>query len=385
MFGFSMIWVHLYQARVPTMEVAVKQVTPLPSIGPDCPYTLVQLNGDAHHVPLPKEGHLSIQVMGGISNTTCRRVSQLQVYQLLSSGSQIVYPVGLNGCEVPVIASSPEPMAKGVSLLGSKPFYLKVDILQLPMEGPELKALPLSSCPPSILITSSIRPPPLKAEGEVSITTEVRELLSWTTLDTSEHASGSTTPKRQEPMVLVTLLPIKLEDFLKPVDMSSQVSTLNNAEMEAASLEEIPAPSSPTTEAQGSSGNAPPPDAAHLQEEANKALGDLLNFKPSIDVCWQKLVSKFSMALLENDSETTESIKEAEVICAHSFQEAENCCSVAIREAEAQRASQAVSIQQSHHKAVQHLEEESVEEETKSQFNFLSICQTALQASPPEF
>ena len=79
------------------------------------------------------------------------------------------------------------------------------------------------------------------------------------------------------------------------------------------------------------------------------------------------------------------SIKEAKAICAHSIQEAEDCCSVAIREAEAWRASQAISIQQSHHKAVQWLEEEPIKEERKSQLNLFSVYQTALWASPPEF
>ena len=91
------------------------------------------------------------------------------------------------------------------------------------------------------------------------------------------------------------------------------------------------------------------------------------------------------MALCENNSETTVSIEEAKAICTHSIQEVENCYSVDIREAEAQRVSQANSFQQSHHKTVQHLEEESIEEERKSQLNFLSICQAALWASPPEF
>ena len=63
------------------------------------------------------------------------------------------------------------------------------------------------------------------------------ELLA---LDISEHPSGSSTPKRQEPMVLITPLPTKPEDFPKPVDTSSQVSALDDAEMEDASLEEIP-------------------------------------------------------------------------------------------------------------------------------------------------
>ena len=63
-FGLSTMWVHLYQARAPTMEEAVKQLTPLPSTGSDCPYALVWLNGDACHVPLPREGHLSVLVKG---------------------------------------------------------------------------------------------------------------------------------------------------------------------------------------------------------------------------------------------------------------------------------------------------------------------------------
>ena len=63
-FGLSTIWVHLYQARAPTTGEAVKLLTLLPSTGSDSPYTLVQFNGDAHHVPLPKEGQLSVQVMG---------------------------------------------------------------------------------------------------------------------------------------------------------------------------------------------------------------------------------------------------------------------------------------------------------------------------------
>ena len=257
-FGLSMMWVHLYQAKAPTMGDMVKWLTPLPFTGPDCPYAFVWLNGDACHVPLPKEGHLRIQVIGSTSNAACRRVSHLQVCQLLSSGSQVVYPVGLNGGEVPMIASPPDPMAKGVNLLSSDPIYLKMDIPQPTTEESEFKALPLSGCPPSILITSPIRPPPPKAKVEVSMTMEVRELLFQVALDTSEHASGSSTPKRHEPMVLVMPLPTKLEDFPNPVYTSSQVSAPNNAEMEDASLEEIPTLSSLTVEPSEPSSDALP-------------------------------------------------------------------------------------------------------------------------------
>ena len=37
MYGLAMMYTNPYQARVPTMEEAVKQLTPLTSTGPDWP------------------------------------------------------------------------------------------------------------------------------------------------------------------------------------------------------------------------------------------------------------------------------------------------------------------------------------------------------------
>ena len=68
---------------------------------------------------------------------------------------------------------------------------------------------------------------------------------------------------------------------------------------------------------------------------ANKVLGGQLATKSSINVCQQKLVRELGMALHQNDSETTESIKEAKAICAHSTQEAKTLCSTTIKEAKA--------------------------------------------------
>ena len=253
--------------------------------------------------------------------------------------------MGLNGCEVPIIASLPQSLAKGANLVRGKPIYLRVDIPQSTAKGPELKAPPLGSHSTPILTASPIWAPPPKAEGQVSMTTEVREVLSWAVLDTSGHALGSSTAKRLEPMVLVTPLPLKLEDFPGRVDTSSLVSVPDDAEMEDASLEEIPTASFPTAETLGPNGNAPPLNVAHLWEEVNKPLGDLLEIKSSIDALQWKLVSDFSMAFHQNESKTTESIKEAKVVCTHSIQEAETHCSTAMRKGEAQGVSQAGSTQ----------------------------------------
>ena len=115
------------------------------------------------------------------------------------------------------------------------------------------------------------------------MTMEVRELLSQAVLDTSGQALGSSTPKRLEPLVLVMLLPPKPEDFPKSMDTSSQVGTLDEGKLDDPTPEEVPATYSPTIETPGPSGNVPPLDTVHLWEEANKALGDWLTVKPSID------------------------------------------------------------------------------------------------------
>ena len=171
------------------------------------------------------------------------------------------------------------------------------------------------------------------------------------------------------------------------------------------SLEEIPIAPSPTVETPGPSSGTSSKDADHL-EKANKALGELLATKSSIDAHWQKLVWELGMGLCQNDSKTTESIKEAKAICTystqeaktlssttireskatctHSIQEAKTLCSMAIREAETPGASQDDSLHCSHTKSIQCLEEQAIKEESKSQLDFFLACQATIQASPVE-
>ena len=70
--------------------------------------------------------------------------------------------------------------------------------------------------------------------------------------------------------------------------------------------------------------------------------------------------------------------------CAHTIWEDEALCSAAIRDVETQAASQADSLHQRHAKTIQHLEGQVIKDEGKSQIDFLSACQAALQASPVE-
>ena len=177
--------------------------------------------------------------------------------------------------------------------------------------------------------------------------------------------------------------------------------------MAEASLDEIPTAISPMQPRyQGPVAGTPPTDASHLWEKANKALGELLATKSSINAHQQKVVWELGMELCQNNSETMESIKEAKAICACATQdtealcsatikevkatcactiwEAKALCSMAIRDAEIWGASQADPLQQRHAKSIQHLEEQVIQEEGKSQLDFLSTCQATIQASPVE-
>ena len=85
-------------------------------------------------------------------------------------------------------------------------------------------------------------------------------------LDTSGHASGNSTPKRPNPVVVLTLPPHKLRDPSRPVDTSSQVSAPDDTEIAEASPEEVPTATSPTARTPGSSGSAPLPQMQAISE-----------------------------------------------------------------------------------------------------------------------
>ena len=152
-YGLLTIWVNPSQTRVHSMEKAVGKLIAWASSEPNWPYTLVQLHEGTHYVPLHKEGHLGILPQRGVEVTPCQQISQLEVHQLLITGPQVVYPIGLNGCEEPIITSLIETLANGISLTGGKPIYLEIHIPPSLMKEPERKVLPICKVS-TIMITS---------------------------------------------------------------------------------------------------------------------------------------------------------------------------------------------------------------------------------------
>ena len=171
-------------------------------------------------------------------------------------------------------------------------------------------------------------------------------------------------------MVVLSPPPHKLKELPQLVDTSSQVSTQDDAKMVEASLEGVPTTISPIAMTTRSRSITPSADMDELWENANKALQELLATKASIDAPSQRAVWELCMELCQNESETTESIREARAICSHvtldakalcfaiikeakttlacTIWEAKATCSMTIRDAEIQRASQAELLHRQH-------------------------------------
>ena len=390
------------------MEEAVEKLTTCTFSGTNWPYALAQLCQDPNHAPLPKNKHLGILPQGKVQETFCGQISQLEVHQLLAAGPQVIYPIGLNGHNKPVITTLPELLDSSINLIASEHIYLGIDIPSPPVEEPDQKMLPLKDIP-TILITSPPKSPP-KSEG--SMTTEVSNLLSQAALEASSCESQHSSPRRPTTAVIFMSLPQKPEDLPQPANTSSQAS-INEGK---ASLEDIAANISPIPAISRSGSISPPVDLTELRTNANKALDELLNTKGSIDARRQRVVGELGMMLCQNESQAATLIKEARVICSQTtldiqtacsqsileaktsylavvkeakttrgclVQEAEATCSKAICEAKGWKISQAAMLHKEHGKYMQDLEEQAVGEESRSRNDFLSTCQVVLYSSPP--
>ena len=155
------------------------------------------------------------------------------------------------------------------------------------------------------------------------MTLEVSELLSQAALDTSGQALGCSTPKRPVSLPLGASPSLRPESSAKPMDTSSlvslQASIPDDAEADNPTLEQISLP----VETLGPDASVLPADVIQLQEEVGKALGCLLATRSSLNAHQRKQVLDFKMALCQNELETSEGIKEAKILCAHTTREAE--------------------------------------------------------------
>ena len=170
-YGVSLVWVSPKQARASMMEKVVEKLAAYPSSGTNWPYILAQLYEGSGHAPLPKGKHLGILPEGKAEETSYGQISQLDIHQLLSAGTQVVYPSGLNGQNELVITTLSEPLSSSISMLSSEHPYLEINI---PAKGKsDTKVLPINE----VSITQTTNPPGSSHNPEGSMATEVNHLL----------------------------------------------------------------------------------------------------------------------------------------------------------------------------------------------------------------
>ena len=158
---------------------------------------------------------------------------------------------------------------------------------------------------------------------------EIRNLLSQAILETSGCGSQKLTPRMPNPVVMLMPPPQKSKELLQPVDTSSQAS----AEMAESSLEGIPTSISPITMASRPKSITPPVDPMEVWGNANKALKELLTTKASLYAYRWRAIWELGMELHQNESQATESIKEAKAVCSWVTLDAKTACSAAVKEA----------------------------------------------------
>ena len=305
------------------MEEAVEKLAAWPSSGTDWPYVLAQLYEGSSHVPLPKGKHLGILPQGKVERTSCGQISQLDIYQLLSTGPQVVYLTGLNGCDEPIITTLPEPLSSGTNIIASKHPYLEIDI---PPNGKtDTKVLPIGKI--SIMQTTNLHNPPPNPEG--SIAAEVNHLLDQAMAEASSHESEQSSLEKVTEAVATMSPSQKLEITVPPVDMSSQAS-MEEAE---GSLEGIPANISLIAAVHNSRSASPLVDPLELQAYANRAIDNMLHLKRSLDVKRQRATWELGAMLHQNESQGAALIEAAKAICSHVIMEAKTNYLAAVMEA----------------------------------------------------
>ena len=402
-YGMALVWISPHQVRASTMEEAVGTLSACISSGPNWLYVLAQLYEGSNHTPLPKGKHLGILPQGKAEESPYGQISQLKVCQLLSAGPQVIYLVGLNGGNQPVIINLPEPLHSSSSITTDKHPHMRIDIPLLSPEESEHATLTLGRAHAIPAATT----PKTPWKPRISLMAEVNDLLKWGMVDNSSHESEHSTAGKVAAAEAVMSLSHKAEVPAPPVDTSSKA----NVEEGEACLESNPVNVSPTMAVYSSHSGSPMVDLMELQMDANLATNHMLSVKRSTDLKRQQVIWELGVLLhwnkakeavanekakllhswevldakvgctkvvLEAKYNYRVTIQEAKMIRGNWLQESEIAYSKALGKNATMRSSQSATLHREHVRLMQELEEQAIREESKSCHNFLSACQAIL-------
>ena len=305
-YGLALVWVHPLQVRAAAMVDALDTLATFTYKGPDWPYTLIRLYEGANHMPLPANKHLSVltpEKMESLSGW----VSQLEIHQLLSTGSLVMVPMELSGGEQAVTVNLPEPLCTSSSVTSNEHPFVEVNIpspttedqgCTTPFPGKQHETLPTTI-------------PKTPWQPRIALVTQVTELLDRGMTNNydqeSEHsvmaehatqAEASPTQKTEEPLL--------------PMETSSQTS-VDGMDV---SVESTPADATLATVVHSYQSDSP---IEELKLEVNSALNSLFTTKRTSELERQGAIRDFETSLCQREAEAMATFEEAKV--AHSWRD----------------------------------------------------------------
>ena len=263
------------------MEKALQILSTWTSEGSDWPNILSQLYDGTNHTSLPKGKYLGILPQGK-AESPCGQISQLKVCHLLSTGLQVIYPVGLNRGNQSVIIDLPGPLHSGCNVTTNEHPYIKIAIPSPTPEEQDHATLLLGRMHDTLAVTM----PKTPWKPRITLMAKVGNLLTWGMTDNYDHEPEHSTMAKEPATKADTSLPMKTEVPALPLDTSSQVSI---AEMEA-SMESNLIGTSPIAVAHSSHSDSPIVDLPKLQGDVNLAVNYMLSAKRSLDLEIQRAI-----------------------------------------------------------------------------------------------
>ena len=321
----SLVWISSNQVQVPIMEEVVGTLSAYITSGPDWPYALAQLYKGSRHTPLPRDQHLGILPQGKVEERPYGQISQLEVCQLLSTGPQVIYPVGLNGNDEPVTTTLPEQLHNGASVTTYEHLYMRIVIPPPPLEEPGCTTLLVDEAN----TVAAANPPKTPPKPRVSLAAEVNDLLTQVMADESSHKLEHSPIGKAVIVEAVTFPPYKSEASALLVKTSSQ-ARMEEAE---ASLKCLHANVSPIATTCSSSSVSPSVDPAELQTDANMASDHMFHVKRSTDLKRQCVIWELGLLLCQSEVDEAASVEKAKAIHSQEVLDAKVGCARSVLKA----------------------------------------------------
>ena len=151
-YGMALVWVSLLQTKASSVVEALEILTTFAFEGSDWPYILIQLYEGANHMPLPENKHLGVLRKEQMENPS-RQVSQLKIYQLLSAGQLVIFPMELNRGDQAVTINLLGPLHTGTSVTNNEHPCIEVNIPLPAMEEGGCTMLPQGKQHDALIVT----------------------------------------------------------------------------------------------------------------------------------------------------------------------------------------------------------------------------------------